>query len=59
MAAAQPAATRHRGEDRTPQTTPTPGRRGAGSPPERGKERRRASVRPAAAGASGGEVRDG
>eukprot|EP00969_Alexandrium_andersonii_P166715 7367124-Alexandrium_andersonii.AAC.2 len=59
MAAAQPAAMGQRGEDLTPQTTPTPGRREAGSPPERGKERRRAAVRLSAAIASGGEVREG
>eukprot|EP00969_Alexandrium_andersonii_P159624 7053015-Alexandrium_andersonii.AAC.1 len=40
IAAAQPAAAGHRGAERTAHVAPRPGRREAGSPPERGNARR-------------------
>eukprot|EP00969_Alexandrium_andersonii_P179659 7941205-Alexandrium_andersonii.AAC.1 len=59
IAAAQPAATGQRGADRTAHAAPRPGRRDAGSPPERGNARRRADMRLAVTTASGGAVWEG
>eukprot|EP00969_Alexandrium_andersonii_P172448 7623440-Alexandrium_andersonii.AAC.1 len=59
MAAAPPAAAGHLGAERMAHMAPKPGRRVAGSPPERGKARWRAAMRLAVTTVSGGAVWDG
>eukprot|EP00969_Alexandrium_andersonii_P230728 10189842-Alexandrium_andersonii.AAC.1 len=59
MAAAHPVAAGHLGAERMAHMAPRPGRRVAGSSPERGNARRSAAMRFAATTASGGAVWDG